>query len=160
MDLKLWQLKHSRNMYKFFITNSWSHSLVLCENETKSCMIIIIINLTYTESSHRISKCKTFSDKENFVPYTCHCTARHTLHLHSVFFQQNSVVQSVLWYREYILLCPWTPLWLFWKYCIGSLHPLEIWFVFPLHLFYRRSLQYYPSACDKPLLKMFLDMYT
>jgi len=44
--------------------------------------IIIIISLTYTESSHHISKCKTFSDKENFVSYTCHCTAQHTHHLH------------------------------------------------------------------------------
>jgi len=144
-------------MYQFFITNSWNHSLVLHKNETKLCMNIII-NLTYTESSHHISKCKTFSDKENFVPFTCHCTAWHTPYLHPLFFQQNSVVQSVLWYREYILLCPWTPLRLFWQYYIGSLHSPEIWFVFPVQLFYR-TLQYHPSAFDKSLLKMFLDMY-
>jgi hypothetical protein len=153
MALKLWQLKHSRNRYQFFITNSWNHSLVLYKSETKLCMNIII-NLIYTESSRHISKCKTFSGKRTMFHIPATVLPDTPPHLHPLFFQQNSVVQSVLWYRE----CPWTPLQLFWKYYIGSLHSPEIWFVFPLQLFYR-TLQYHPAS-DKPLLKMFLDMYT
>jgi hypothetical protein len=104
MALKLWQLKHSRNMYQFFITNSWNHSLVLYKNETKLCMNIII-NLTYTESSRHISKCKTFSDKENFVPFTCHCTAWHTPHLHPLFFSAEfCCTVSIVIQRVYFIV--------------------------------------------------------
>jgi hypothetical protein len=104
MTFKLWQLKHSRNIYHFFITNSWNHALVLYKNETKLCMNIII-NLTYTESSRHISKCKTFSDKENFVSRTCHCTAQHTPHLHPpVFSAEFYCTVSIVIQRVYFIV--------------------------------------------------------